>query len=138
MAKNLLAILLAMVFICPAIAGDSAAKKDAELYFISPKNGQKIKGPVTIKFGLRGMGVAPAGINKDNTGHHHLLINTTLRDMSSPIPNDDKHKHFGGGQTETVLNLPKGKHTLQLVLGDFKHVPHKSPVVSKKITIHVK
>ncbi len=116
----------------------SKAAADAAVYFISPKEGEVIKGAVTVRMGLRGMGVAPAGIDKDNTGHHHLLINLdTLPDMGQPLPATDQIRHFGGGQTETVLQLPKGKHTLQLLLGDKLHIPHATPVVSEKITITV-
>ncbi len=111
----------------------------AEVYIISPKDGAKVAGPVTVRFGLKGMGVAPAGVKFDNTGHHHLLIDTDVpADLSAPIPAvPDKVVHFGKGQTETTVTLPPGKHTLQLVLGDQNHVPHNPPVVSKKITITV-
>jgi hypothetical protein len=112
----------------------------AEAYIISPKDGAKVSGPVTVRFGLKGMGVAPAGVKAENTGHHHLLIDTDVpADLSAPLPVvPDKVVHFGKGQTETTLTLPPGKHTLQLVLGDQNHVPHNPPVVSKKITITVK
>jgi Domain of unknown function (DUF4399) len=110
----------------------------AEVYIISPKNGAKVKSPVLVQFGLRGMGVAPAGVKFDNTGHHHLLIDTDVpANMGEPLPATDNIKHFGKGQTETSLTLPPGKHTLQLELGDQNHVPHDPPVISKKITITV-
>ena len=113
--------------------------KDTIAYIISPADGAIVSSPVTIKFGLKGMGVAPAGVDKANTGHHHLLINLKeLPDMSAPLPATDQIKHFGGGQTETSLELPSGKHTLQLLLGDFAHRPHTKPVLSEKITITVK
>jgi hypothetical protein len=116
----------------------SESASNAEVYFIQPTNGQKIKGKVKVVFGLKNMGVAPAGINKKNTGHHHLLINTdVLPDLTQPLPATDKVKHFGGGQTEVELALPKGRHTLQLLLGNYAHVPHNKPVMSKKITITV-
>lgn len=116
----------------------SAAPEGASAYIISPQDGEVVQSPVTVKFGLKGMGVAPAGIDKDNTGHHHLLIDLeTLPAMTSPIPGDDQHKHFGGGQTETELPLSPGKHTLQLLLGDKNHIPHDAPVLSEKITIMV-
>lgn len=121
------------------LAGGSQAPKDAEAYIISPKNGETVSSPVTVKFGLRGMGVAPAGVNKDKTGHHHLLVN--LKEgpaLDKPLPSDEQHKHFGGGQTEATLDLPPGEHTLQLMLGDHNHVPHNPPVMSEKITITVK
>ena len=111
---------------------------DTELYFISPHNGDTVSGEFKLRFGLRGMGVAPAGIDMANTGHHHLLIDLdTLPAMDVPLPNNDQIRHFGGGQTETSLRLTPGKHTLQLLLGNFSHVPHEPPVMSKKITITV-
>ncbi|MEL0036316.1 MAG: DUF4399 domain-containing protein [Gammaproteobacteria bacterium] len=114
----------------------SASEKS--VYFIAPIDGAKLTSPITIKFGLKGMGVAPAGVDRPNTGHHHLLINLTeLPDMTSSLPATDNIKHFGGGQTETTLELPKGTHTLQLLLGDYAHVPHKVPVMSEKITITI-
>ncbi len=114
------------------------APAGAKVYFIAPKNGAKISGPVTVKFGLTGMGVAPAGVEKKDTGHHHLLIDTKLADDMAPIPQDDKHRHFGMGQTETKLTLAPGRHTLQLVLGDHNHIPHNPKVVSEVIAITVK
>jgi len=110
----------------------------AEEYFITPEDGQTVTSPVTIKFGLKNMGIAPAGVNNENTGHHHLLIDTELPPLDKPIPADDQHVHFGKGQTETSLKLPPGKHTLQLLLGDHTHTPHNPPVMSKPITITVK
>jgi hypothetical protein len=110
----------------------------AEAYIISPKNGATVKSPVKVVFGLKGMGIAPAGAKLENTGHHHLLIDTAVPvDLSAPLPTSDQVKHFGKGQTETSLDLAPGKHTLQLVLGDANHVPHNPPVISKKITITV-
>jgi hypothetical protein len=110
----------------------------AEVYFISPKDGAKVKNPVHIQFGLKGMGVAPAGVKFEDTGHHHLLIDTDVpADTTQPLPTSDAVRHFGKGQTETTIELPPGKHTLQLVLGDQNHTPHNPPVVSKKITITV-
>ncbi|MET0659622.1 MAG: DUF4399 domain-containing protein [Steroidobacteraceae bacterium] len=114
------------------------APKGAEVYFISPKDGDTVTSPLTVKFGLKGMGVAPAGISFDNTGHHHLLVDAELKNMNGPIPADANHLHFGKGQTETTLELTPGKHTLQLVLGDHLHVPHQPAVMSQKITITVK
>ena len=111
----------------------------AKVYLISPKDGETVGSTFTVRFGLKGMGIAPAGIPKENTGHHHLLIDVTeMPDFKLPLPADDHVKHFGGGQTEVDLTLPPGKHTLQLVLGDYLHIPHDKPVVSEKITITVK
>jgi hypothetical protein len=111
----------------------------AEVYFIAPKDGATVGREVTVRFGLKGMGVAPAGVDKEHTGHHHLLVDVTeLPPAGQPIPKDEHHLHFGGGQTETVLKLAPGTHTLQLELGDASHVPFDPPVVSKRITIHVK
>ena len=110
----------------------------AEVYIISPKNGAKVTSPFVVQFGLKGMGIAPAGVKIENTGHHHLLIDTDPpADASAPLPASDKIVHFGKGQTETTLTLPPGKHTLQLLLGDAGHVPHNPQVISKKITITV-
>jgi hypothetical protein len=111
----------------------------AEVYFVGLKDGARVKNPVTLQFGLKGMGVAPAGVKFDNTGHHHLYIDTALpSDLSQPVPAvENKVIHFGKGQTEVTLTLAPGKHTLQLVLADYMHVPHNPPVVSKKITITV-
>jgi hypothetical protein len=102
--------------------------------------GAEVTSPFLVQFGLSGMGVAPAGVEKPNTGHHHLLIDTrlTAEQMKEPIPLDDTHKHFGGGQTEAMVTLPKGTHTLQLVLADWSHIPHVPPVMSAPITITVK
>ena len=116
----------------------SAAPAQARVYFISPSNGQVIKGPVTVRFGLENMGVAPAGTAGEGIGHHHLIIDAPLPALDQPLPKDDKHLHFGKGQTETVLQLAPGKHTLQLVLGDANHIPHQPAVVSDQITITVK
>lgn len=116
----------------------SAAAANAKLYFISPKDGERIKGPVTVRFGLSNMGIAPAGIDKENTGHHHLLIDlASLPALDQPLPATDQIKHFGGGQTETLLALSPGKHTLQLLLGDKLHIPHQPAVLSEQITIIV-
>ncbi|WP_091533274.1 DUF4399 domain-containing protein [Fontimonas thermophila] len=115
-----------------------AAPQGAKVYFIEPKNGAEVTSPVRVVFGLSGMGVAPAGVNQPNTGHHHILIDDPAVDFTQPLPATDQIKHFGGGQTETLLELKPGKHTLQLVLGDWKHQPHNPPVMSEKITITVK
>lgn len=112
----------------------------AEAYIISPQDGAEVKSPVTVVFGLRGLGVAPAGVEKPKTGHHHLLIDADLpkgEELADPLPADAQHKHFGGGQTETTIELQPGKHTLQLLMGDASHVPHNPPIASQKITITV-
>ena len=117
----------------------SKAPDNASVYFVTPKDGETVSSPVTVRFGLKGMGVAPAGVTQPNTGHHHLLIDTAAPpDFNAALPVTDNIKHFGGGQTETELTLPAGKHTLQLVLGDALHIPHEKPIVSQKITITVK
>jgi hypothetical protein len=116
----------------------TAAPEGALTYFLSPANGATVTSPFTVRFGLRGMGVAPAGVTTPSTGHHHLLIDVaTLPPDNLPIPNDANHRHFGLGQTEVELTLPPGQHTLQLVLGDALHIPHQPPVRSEKITITV-
>ena len=138
--------LSAMVFgglLTSAVAADKLEKrkspKGAKAYIISPKDGKTVGKKFTVRFGLKGMGVAPAGIDKENTGHHHLLIDTEkLPNLEIPLAATEKIRHFGGGQTEVTLELPPGKHTLQLVLGDWIHLAHDPPVISKKITITVK
>jgi len=137
---------VAALVLGPFFAGSVALAQErtpspsgAEVYIISPKNGAIVHNPVLVQFGLKGMGVAPAGVKYDNTGHHHLLIDIDPpADQSTPLPATDKIVHFGKGQTETTLNLAPGKHTLQLVLADANHIPHSPPVISKKITITVK
>ena len=121
-----------------ALAQDrTPAPEGANAYIISPENGAIVTSPVTVVFGLSGMGVAPAGTEKENTGHHHLLINTDPPASDEPIPADDQHVHFGGGQTEVQIELEPGEHGLQLLLGDLNHIPHDPPVMSEKVTIVV-
>jgi hypothetical protein len=130
----------ALAFVTSAVYAQerTPSPAGAEVYIVSPKDGASVKSPVKVVFGLKGMGVAPAGIKMENTGHHHLLIDTDVpKDLSQPLPTSDQVKHFGKGQTETSIELPPGKHTLQLVLGDQNHIPHDPAVVSKKITINV-
>jgi hypothetical protein len=114
------------------------APEGAMVYIISPKDGATVKGPVKVQFGLSGAGIAPAGTQIDGTGHHHLLIDDPQVDLTVPMPATDQIKHFGKGQTETTLTLKPGKHTLQLVLADWKHQPFNPSVSSTKITITVK
>lgn len=126
----------------PATAEESKVERTpspagAKVFFISPKDGDTIHGPVPVKFGIEGMAVVPAGTDQHNSGHHHLLIDTKLQDYNAPIPADEQHKHYGGGQTETAIGLTPGKHTLQLLLGDKNHIPHDPPVESEVITITV-
>jgi hypothetical protein len=114
------------------------APTDTLLYFIYPHNGAKIKGAFWCRFGLRGMGVTHAGDPFPNSGHHHLLIDVVQPlDLTDAIPADKNHLHFGAGQTEARIELPPGKHTLQLVLGDANHIPFDPPVISKKITVTI-
>ncbi|MES2259729.1 MAG: DUF4399 domain-containing protein [Pseudomonadota bacterium] len=118
----------------------ASAAANAYCYIGWPTDGQVVAAgkPFRVWFGLRNMGVAPKGIVFSNTGHHHLLIDTELPPANEPIPNDRNHLHFGAGETETMLELPPGKHTLQLLMGDENHVPHTPPIHSKKITITVR
>src|ERR1700756_656158 len=127
------------LFSFDARAEGKPSPKDAYLYFVWPQNGMVIKGAFWCRFGLRNMGITHAGDNFANAGHHHLLVDVNDPiDPKEPIPQDKSHLHFGSGQTETRIELPPGKHTLQLVLGDAKHYPFDPPVVSKKITVTVK
>ena len=123
-----------------ALGADRTPKPaGAEVYFIAPNDGAKVHSPFTVKFGLKGMGIAPAGIKFDNTGHHHLLVDTDISELNldAPMPATDKILHFGKGQTETSLTLAPGKHTLQLVFADYLHQSFDPPLISKKITITV-
>lgn len=113
------------------------APPEAAVYFISPEDGATVSGPVTVRFGLRGMGVAPAGTVAEGTGHHHLIVDAPLPPAGQPIPNDATHLHFGKGQTEAKVTLAPGRHTLQLLVGDHSHIPHDPVVASEVITITV-
>jgi len=124
-----------------AVAQDrSPPAAGAEVYFIAPRAGATVHGPLTIRFGLKGMGIAPAGVKFDNTGHHHLLIDTDLGavNLGAPLPANDKIVHFGKGQTETTVTLAPGKHTLELLFADYQHLSFDPPLHSEKITITVK
>lgn len=144
--KHLLAAVATLwTLVLPAYAQDTPSNPDAKLYFANLQDGATVPSPVTIVFGLSCMGVAPAGTEKDNTGHHHLLIDRPplglgeggADELTNGIPSDEHHMHFGGGQTEVTLELAPGSHTLQLVLGDLGHVAHMTPVMSEVITITV-
>jgi hypothetical protein len=111
---------------------------ESKVYFINLQDGEIVENPILIQFGLSGKGVAPAGVNIENTGHHHLLIDVKAIDFYMPIPSSKNHLHFGGGQTETSIELAPGEHELQLVLGDLYHVPLSPPITSNKIKIIVK
>ena len=138
-----LSVILLSVLAAGAVAQQNAlprtpAPAGAAVYFVAPANGAQVKSPVTVRFGLRGMGVAPAGVTNANTGHHHLLVDVaTLPPDNLPLPANDNVRHFGGGQTEVELTLTPGTHTLQLALGDALHIPHDPPLRSEKITITV-
>ncbi|MGF1501067.1 MAG: DUF4399 domain-containing protein [Paracoccaceae bacterium] len=122
-----------------ATSGETPSTPGTELYFIGLEDGATLQNPVTLHFGLKGMGIAPAGVEMEGTGHHHLLINATVEGemFDNPLPADDNHIHFGGGQTETTRELPPGTHTIQLILGDHNHIPHDPPVMSERIQITV-
>ena len=126
-----------VVLVSGLAAAQTASPPGARVYFINLKNGQHVKSPVLVQFGLAGMGVAPAGSTNPNTGHHHLIIDADTPPAGMPIPMDEKHRHFGGGQTEMSVQLTPGNHSLQLVLADGGHVPHNPAVVSEKIAITV-
>jgi hypothetical protein len=134
-------LLLALVAGIPAVAiAQTAAPPNASAYFINVKDGDTVTSPFKVQFGLTGMGIAPAGVERPNTGHHHLLVDTTLspEELKQPIAMDAKHLHFGGGQSEAMVTLPPGQHRLQLGLGDWSHVPFNPPILSPVITITVR
>ena len=141
MPRLMLSILVLVLTTSLVYADDSLISKaapDAKVYFIQPIDGAVVGKTFSVKFGLSGMGVAPAGTDREHTGHHHILIDLdSLPDMTKPLPANDNVKHFGGGQTETTLTLEPGTHTLQLLLGNHLHIPHDAPVMSEKITITV-
>lgn len=142
MSRSGIVISLLFALFLPLVATAQVARtpsaKNASIYIISPKNGENVSSPFTVRFGLKNMGIAPAGVKKPNTGHHHLLIDSSLpKDLNLPLPSDKHHKHFGGGQTEVELRLPPGEHSLQLLLADYRHIPHLPVVKSKAINIKV-
>jgi hypothetical protein len=131
-------LLIGLIAVAAAVLPRTPAPAGARLYIIEPQEGAVVASPVTVRFGLSGMGVAPAGVEKEATGHHHLLIDVAqMPALDQPLPTTDHIVHFGGGQTEATIELAPGQHTLQLVLGDMSHVPHEPPVISAKITITV-
>ncbi|MEO1344159.1 MAG: DUF4399 domain-containing protein [Pseudomonadota bacterium] len=144
--KNTIATMAAFAaFTGFAVAGETPSPEGAAVYFINIEDGATVSSPFKVKFGLSGMGVAPAGADFDKTGHHHVLVNRAPYgegpndgEMSADgLYNDENHRHFGGGQTEAVFDLPAGTHTLQMVLGDQFHIPHDPPVMSEQITVTV-
>jgi len=136
----LFAVAVTLLWTGAATAETSTPPPKAVVYIGWPNDGQVLPAgrPFRVWFGLRDMGVAPSHVSFPNTGHHHLLVDTDLPPMYQPIPSDRNHLHFGAGETETTLELPPGKHTLQLLMGDANHVPQNPPIYSKKITIYVK
>lgn len=137
-------VLIALLWTCAAARAQtspspprSPSPPGAAVYFIDLKDGQTVPTKFTVHFGLKGMGVAPAGSDKENSGHHHLLIDTELPPLDKPIPNDFNHLHYGAGQTEAEITLTPGDHTLQLLLGDRSHVPNLPPLMSERIRVHV-
>lgn len=135
-------VVLASIGIDSPLAAESAIPRTARpeaatVYIISPADGETVTSPVTVRFGLNEMGVAPAGVDHGGTGHHHLVVDAELPPMGLPIPSSDQYRHFGKGQTEVELELEPGHHTLQLLLGDHIHVPHDPPVASEKVRITV-
>ena len=123
--------------LCASATATLAAEHGPKAYIVSPADGATVTSPVTVVFGLEGFGVAPAGTVKEKTGHHHLIIDAPLPDLGKPIPANEHYIHFGGGQTQTTVELSPGGHTLQLLLGDHAHMPHAEPVYSDVVTITV-
>ncbi len=141
MLKTLVSVVFAGAMLAPQFthAAGTPSPENAQVYFIWPSDGTVIHGgKFWLRMGLRNMGVSPKGVNLPNVGHHHLLIDTELPPLDQPIPSDRNHLHFGAGETEARIELPPGKHTLQLLLGDQDHRPHDPPVYSKKITVIVR
>jgi len=121
----------------PAAMARTPSTDGAQVFFITPADGEVVSNPIHLEFGLNGMEVVPAGDNRPGSGHHHLVIDAGLPDFGLPVPTDQHHIHFGGGSTQIELTLPAGQHTLQLLLADYRHVPHDPPLFSKRITITV-
>lgn len=138
MRKLSMTALLLVTVVAAAQIPRSSAPPGAVVYIVSPRDGDSVTSPVRVVFGLRGMGIAPAGVQQANTGHHHLLIDTPAPPLDRPIAADENHRHFGGGQTEADIELGPGQHTLQLILADYLHIPHDPAVCSERITITVR
>jgi hypothetical protein len=136
--RHLALLAVSMLSMAPmAGAQQHTMPENARVYILWPSDGQVVRGGFWVRMGLADAGVAPAGVEKANTGHHHLLVDVDLPPLDQEIPNDRNHLHFGLGQTEARLDLPPGKHTIQLLLGDENHVPHQPPLYSKRITVTV-
>jgi hypothetical protein len=139
----LIAALVGIGGVALSASAQNAVKRSSSpsgviVYFHYPRDGVTVPSRFKVRIGLRGMGVAPAGVQKAGTGHHHLLIDTQLARMDRPIPNDPQHLHLGNGQTEIEVVLPPGRHVLQLVLADHEHIPHDPPVMSQRISVMVR
>ena len=131
-------ILILSLFTFTIESDECPSQKDAKVYFISPSNGYiSSDSEIRIVFGIENFNILPAGSMGCNSGHHHFILNAELPNLSRPIPSSDSYIHFGKGQTETIINLKPGKHSLQLLLGDYAHIPHKKPIFSEKIYIEV-
>ena len=126
-----------ILLIISTIFATFSISANPKVYFINLEDGDRVESPFLIQFGLSGMGIAPAGTDRSNTGHHHLLINVDDIDLSKPIPSSSNHIHFGGGQTESLVDLMPGNYSMQLVLGDMTHTPHNPPIISQRINITV-
>ena len=129
--------LMKILLIISTIFATFSISANPKVYFINLEDGDRVESPFLIQFGLSDMGIAPAGTDRVNTGHHHLLINVNDIDLSKPIPSSSNHIHFGGGQTETLLDLMPGDYSMQLLLGDMTHIPHNPPIISQRINITV-
>ena len=129
--------LMKILLIISTIFATFSVSANPKVYFINLEDGDRVESPFLIQFGLSGMGIAPAGTDRSNTGHHHLLINVDDIDLSKPIPSSSNHIHFGGGQTESLIDLMPGNYSMQLVLGDMTHTPHNPPIISQRVNITV-
>ncbi len=122
----------------PAVAGNTPAPENAQVYIIWPKDGRVVPGgKFWLRMGAKNIGIAPAGVKKKNTGHHHVIVDAELPPFDEEIPSNKNYRHFGGGQTEARIELPPGRHTIQVLMGDHEHIPHNPPLYSEKITVIV-